>query len=636
MCGVSLKSVTTSMDIFTPCTPIIQEVIIIRKLLKISVVVLCLLMMNLVYVKKSDALPTGVDRVEIGNWTKTREINEIKGEEKKLNSERFDNIRNINFEDSLSQIEEFTNLYTSTSKSMRTVKQVNDDSKNIIKENKVLRTRVRTFEPIYSFTYDTIKTWIGSEESPTWGEGYLGSKIITWPCYVEVLKYDINGVAPIEWRMLEGEFKLNKEQLEAIKLKKVQPVIGIESEEGDQLILPFCDLLSIFINGEITDINYRASSEPYKFKIDKVIGNYSLVNLMENNKYCNKEMDNKLSQHTRNKHIDCNILTKTISDNYYKMVGDVSQYIKPEISDYKISLLIGQLGRMGEGILNYNGGISKITLFLIENPKFNVNIKPYTINDNGKKLYINSDYKFSYNEKILFDVEIINESSSYDYSNLDLRIDLIKELKEGSAKIRDVFQFNKSTAKYNDTSIKDNVNVYVNDDNTPCSINELSNLDKGDKLTISSNKLAYTVTEYNALKEQIDYDYTLQVNYLNDHIFYKYTNTNRLQANLIEGRLTVTVNGNDEDYFYLKLKGEDNSANIKVKSNEPYTVLNLDYDKEYELSLINSLSYKSVSSQNFVLKNASGYNTKSITINANTKPNNYFTQRKIDEIIINR
>ena len=158
------------MDIFTPCTPIIQEVIIIRKLLKISVVVLCLLMMNLVYVKKSDALPTGVDRVEIGNWTKTRETNEIKGEEKKLNSERFDNIRNINFEDSLNQIEEFTNLYTSTSKSMRTVKQVNDDSKNIIKENKVLRTRVRTFEPIYSFTYDTIKTWIGSEESPTWGE----------------------------------------------------------------------------------------------------------------------------------------------------------------------------------------------------------------------------------------------------------------------------------------------------------------------------------------------------------------------------------------------------------------------------------------------------------------------------------
>lgn len=593
-------------------------------------------MMNLVYVKKINALPTEVDRVEIGNWTKTREINEIKEDKKKLNSEKFDNIRNINFDDSLNQIEEFTNLYISTSKSMRTVKQANDDSKNIIKENKVLRTRVRTFEPFYSFTYDTIKTWIGSESSPTWGEGYLGSKIITWPCYVEVLKYDINGEAPIEWRMLEGEFKLNKEQLELIKSKKVQPVIGIESKDGSHLILPFCDLLNVFINGEITDINYRALSAPYKFKIGSSIGNYNLTNVADNNKYCNKDMDNNLAQHTRNKHIDCNILKPTISDNYYKMVGDISQYIKPEISDYKISLLIGQLGRMGEDALNYNGGTSKIVLFLIENPQFNVRIKPYRIDDDGNEVYISSNYKFSYNEKILFDVEIINESSGYNYTNLDLRIDLIKEIKDGGMKVSDILQLNKSVAKYNDTSIKNNISLYLNDDNTPCSISELSNLDQGDKLTISSNKFVYTVTEYNALKGKIDYDYTLQVNYLNNYTFCKYTNTNRLQANLIEGRLTVTVNGNEGDYFYLKLKGEDNSANIKVKSNEPCTVLNLDHDKEYELSLINSSSYKSVSSQNFVLKNTSGYNSKSITINANTKPNNYFTQRKIDEIIINR
>lgn len=593
-------------------------------------------MMNLVYVKKINALPTGVDRVEIDNWTKTREINEIKENKKKLNSEEFTNIRNINFDDTLNQLEVFNNLYTTVNKSMREVKDININSENVINGNKVLRTRVRTFEPFYSFNYDTIKTWIGSDVSPTWGDGYLGSKIITWPCYVEVLKYDINGEAPIEWRMLEGEFNLNKEQLELIKSKKVQPVIGIESKDGNHLILPFCDLLNVFINGEITDINYRASSEPYKFKVDKSIGNYNLVNIMENNRYCNKEIHNNLSQHTRNKHIDCNILKPTISDNYYKMVGDISQYIKPEISDYKISLLIGQLGRMGQDVLNYNGGTSKITLFLIENPKFNVSIKPYTVNDSGKKLYISSDYKFSYNEKILFDVEIINESSGYNYSNLDLRIDLIKEIKDGGMKVSNILQLSQGTAKYNTTSIKNDVSLYLNDDNKPCSISELSNLNQGDKLTISSNEFVYTVTEYNALKEKIDYDYTFQLNYLNNYIFYKYTNTNRLQVKPIEGRLTVTVNGNEGDYFYLKLKGEDNYANIKVKSNEPYTVLNLDYDKEYELSLINSSSYKLVSSQSFVLKNALGYNSKSITINANTKSNNYFTQRIIDEIIINR
>lgn len=611
----------------------------IRKLLKISIVVLCLLMINLVYIKKIHALPQGVDRVEIGNWTKTREIDEIKEDEKKLNSEDFKNIRNINFDDTLNPLEIFTNLYTSGDKSMRTVNTVNSfkpEDESRIKGNKVLRTRVRTFEPIYSFNYNTIQTWLESGISPTWKDGNLESKIITWPCYVEVLKYEHTGEAPIEWRMIEGEFKLNKEQLELIKLKKVQPVIGIESKGNCHLILPFSDLLNVFINGEITDINYRASSESYKYKIDKNIGNYNLTNTVEHNKYCNKEEDNLLSEHTRNRHIDCNILKSTTSENYYKMVGDISQYIKSGVSDYKISLLIGQLGRMGEDVFNYNGGTSKISLFLIENPQFKVEIKPYLLDEHNEKEYIDSNYKFSYREKVLFDVEIINESSSYNYSNLDFRMDLIKEIKEGGTKVSDVLQINKDDAKYKGISIKNSVSLYLNDEKTPCSINKLSNINKGDKLTISSDKFDYTVTEYNALKEKIDYDYIFQLNYLNNHTFYKYTNTSRLQVKPLEGRLTVKVNGSKDDYFYLKLNGETNSSNIKVKSNKSYTICNLDYDKTYKLSLINSSSYKPISNQNFVLKNAPGYNTKSIIINTNIKSNNYFTQRKIDEIIINR
>ena len=63
---------------------------------------------------------------------------------------------------------------------------------------------------------------------------------------------------------------------------------------------------------------------------------------------------------------------------------------------------------------------------------------------------------------------------------------------------------------------------------------------------------------------------------------------------------------------------------------------NLDYDKEYNLYLINSSSYKPENSQSFTLQNTSGFKTKNITINANQKTNNYFTQRKIDEIVINR
>lgn len=608
----------------------------IIKLLRINVVVLYLLITNLVCINKVDALPAGVDKVEIDNWTKTREVNEINGEEKKLNSEYFDNIKNINFDDSINKLEVINNLYTSSSIAMREVKDLNVNSENIIEGNKVLRTRVRLSEPFYSFTYNTIKTWVGSDISPVWKEGQLGSKILTWPSYVEVLESGGDKEAPVEWRMLEGEFKLNKEQLELIKSKKVQPVIGIESNDDLHLVLPFCDLLNVFINDNITKINYKSVQYNYKFKIDKTIGNYEIVNLTGNGKYCNKEKDNVLSQHTQNKHIDCNILQSEINKNYYEMVGDISQYIKTDVSEYKISLLIGQLGRKGDNIFNYNGGTSKITLFLIETPQFKVNIKPYIINDEGNKIYVSSDYKFLYNEKILFDVEIINESSSYDYSNLDLRIDMIKELRDNIVKISDVFQLSPNSAKYNDSSIKNNINLYLNGDEEPYSISQLSNLEKGDKILISSSEFIYTPTDYNALDEKIHYDCTLQFNYLNNYTFYKYKNRDTLQVKPMGGRLTITVKNNEEDYFYLKLTGKENSSNIKVKSNKPYTICNLDYDTEYKLSLINSSSYKPISSQYFVLKNAQGYNTKSITIDANPKYNNYFTQRKIDEIIINR
>lgn len=609
---------------------------IIIKLLKINVVVLYLLITNLVCINKIDALPVGVDKVEIGNWTKTREVNEINGGEKKLNSEYFDNIKNINFDESINKLEVFNNLYTSSSRAMREVKDLNVNSENIIEGNKVLRTRVRAYEPFYSFNYNTIKTWVGSDISPVWKDGQLGSKIITWPSYVEVLEHGGDKEAPVEWRMLEGEFKLNKEQLELIKSKKVQPVIGIESNDDCHLVLPFCDLLNVFINGDITKINYRAVQDNYKFKIDKTIGDYEIINLAENSKYCNKEKDNILSQHTSSKHIDCNILKSDAKNDYYEMVGDISQYIKTGVNEYKISLLIGQPGRMGEDVFNYNGGISKISLFLIENPEFKVNVKPYIINDKGKKSYVSSEYKFSHNENILFDVEIVNESSSYDYSNLDLRIDMIKELRSGGVKISDVFQLSKNTAKYNGTSIKNNISLYLNDDKEPCSASQLSKLDKGDKILISSSKFIYTPTDYNTLNEKIYYDCILQFNYLNNYTFYKYENRDTLQVKPIGGRLTITVKNNEEDYFYLKLTGKENSSNIKVKSNKPYTICNLDYDKEYKLSLINSSSYKPISSQYFVLKNAQGYNTKSITIDANPKHNNYFTQRKIDAMIINR
>ncbi len=587
-----------------------------------------------------------MERVEISNWTKTREADEIEEDEKKINGEKFENTKNINLNNDLNTVEIITNLYKDDTKTMRTLGSVNYLNSNQVTENlivhqgnKVLRTRARVFEPIYSFdsstsktsSYDTLNTWVGSNISAKWVDGQRGSKIITWPCYVELLENNNKLNSPIEWRMLEGKFQLSDEQIGQIKSKKVQPVIGISTDdENFQMILPFNDLIHVFINRKPTDINYRSVLGSYKFKMSNQIIEYQQINLPENERYCNKNIDDELSIHTNSKHIDCNMLRPTTADNYFRMIGDISQYIDTRVNEYKISLAVGQLARYGEGASSYGGGISKIELFLIKNPQFDILVKPYKIIED-KKQYIDSNYKFSYNEQILYDLEIINQDENYDYSNLAITLNLMKGLN-----LSDNIQLNKNSAKLNSKSIENDVNVYLNNSENSTTIEELSSLKKGDKLTISSDKFKYNVTEYNSSIEKINYDYTFDFNYLNNYTYYKYKNIKPLPVKPVGGSLIVTVNSDREDYFYLKLKGADNSANIKIKNNQPYTISNLDYDKEYELSLINSSSYQPESSEHFILKNLSGARTKNIAIDVNPKTNNYFTQRKIEEIIINR
>ena len=603
--------------------------------------VLCLLMINLVYIKKIYALPKGVKRVEIGNWTKTREVEDIGGEEKKLNSEVFSDIKNINMGDEASSIELLYNLYDSQ-KMLRTPKILisqNQDKYSVpIIGNKVLRTILSTSQRNYGFEYKTIKSWVGSDTNALWRDGNLGSKIITWPCYVEVINNFSNSETPIEWRMLEGQFNLSDDEINLIESKKVQPVIGIESNDIEEfeLICPFNDVLSIFINEESTHINFKSVNENcvYRIKNTKkanIIAQYRYTNLDGNEIYCDKEKHDILSEHTYNKHLDTNILENSTSGKYYKMVGDISQYINSERNDYTISLLIGLMGRMGENASDYGGGISKLSLYLIPNPEFNVKIKPYKIKDD-EKIYLDDNYKFSYNEEISFDVEIENTSTYYDFNDLDLNITLISSNKNNNP----VFKVNKNLVEYKNENIKDSTHIYLNDEKSTKNLDDLSHLQKGDKLIISSEKLKYTVTEYNATTQRLDYNYIFQFKYLNDYTYYKYDNKNRIGIKPIGGKLNVTVNSNKDDYFYLKLTSKDNYANIKVKNNKTYTISNLDYDKEYKLLLMNSSSYKPQSSETFTLKNSSGYDTKSITINANQKTNNYFTQRNIDEIIINR
>ena len=76
-------------------------------------------------------------------------------------------------------------------------------------------------------------------------------------------------------------------------------------------------------------------------------------------------------------------------------------------------------------------------------------IKPYKIKESEKE-YISEDYKFSYNEKILYDLEIINKDENYDFSDLEVDLNLKKESNSS-----DNIKLNKKVIKLNNKSISE-------------------------------------------------------------------------------------------------------------------------------------------------------------------------------------
>ena len=115
-------------------------------------------MINLISIEEIFALPEGVRKIEIENWTKTREVEDIGDGEKKLNSEEFEGIENINIDEN--NIEILYNLFDGL-KMMRTPKTVYLKNKekysDLITGNKVLRIRNGTKDTINGFKYNIVK-----------------------------------------------------------------------------------------------------------------------------------------------------------------------------------------------------------------------------------------------------------------------------------------------------------------------------------------------------------------------------------------------------------------------------------------------------------------------------------------------
>ena len=137
-------------------------------------------MINFVFSINIDALPKGVERVSIENWKKTREINEVEGDERKLNSENITDIKNTDVNDD--EVQLLTSLlFQESSKEMRSVNTVNklqENNMEVIKGNKILRLNTSSIRMYYPFKLSTISTWLLDEENNnlvSWNEGALGT-----------------------------------------------------------------------------------------------------------------------------------------------------------------------------------------------------------------------------------------------------------------------------------------------------------------------------------------------------------------------------------------------------------------------------------------------------------------------------
>ena len=539
--------------------------------------------------------------------------------------------------------QEITGLYNINTE-MRNISTVNgEQAQGTINGNKILRTRLNQVSFNSVFSYSTIYDWVGSNKQIEWNNSEHNSKTITWPSY-SYYTTDTISETSIEWRMLEGDFYLSDEEIDLIKSKKVQPVLGISYEDDFDTIIPFNDLMNIFIDGELTHLNYSSGKyqHDYTYRIGNSVTNrdankYINSQINDNRKYCNSEVHNTLSSFLNNKHIDLNCLNEkssNLNNAYCKMYGDISQYIiKKNKNTYKIQVLIGQLIRAGQGSQDAYGGIGKIDLFLIKNPQFQVNVKPYII-ENNEKVYTGPDYKFSYNEKIKYDIEIINNSDDYDFKNMSLKLNFLGEKGNPISTLN----INKDSIIYNKKNIENSTELYINESKIPGDLSDLSLLKKGEKITISSDDINYIVNEYDGLVERANYSYTTEFNYLKDNFFYKYYDKGSIAIKPLKGVLNITVKSNDNsnEEFYIKVSSKTNGANIRVKNNETYTIDNLDYNTEYKVSLLNSSSHKSTSPISVTLIRSTNNNMKNITINTSSKSHSYFTQRKIDEMIINR
>ncbi|MGN1032978.1 MAG: hypothetical protein ACI4PU_05910, partial [Intestinibacter sp.] len=335
---------------------------------------------NLQKIQAERNLPVGVTEIEISDWVKTREADEIGDGEKKLNSHI--DLKELNQNISTEDVQAIDGLYDAkwNLRSISLIPNQESTEENVedtvdITGNKVLRTIVKP-DKNYDLRYhiDQFYEYLKSDRPIQWSE----NGTTTWNLWTRV----DDTKTSIEWRMLSGKVYISDEQIKKLKSKDAQAVLGIpaDNDYGFELIIPYNDIISIFVNKGITTINYTNRSMLKTYNLNDTLVSYKYTS---GSKDCKNEYHDSLSNHTDGHHVD----TNTLNENNL-LDSNIADKLK--FGDNTIDILIGNF-IVSEDMLNSSCGFSKLNLYIIESPKINISAQFYTYK-NEEIVYFDEDY----------------------------------------------------------------------------------------------------------------------------------------------------------------------------------------------------------------------------------------------------
>lgn len=610
-------------------------------------------MHNALNIEAQGNLPVGVSKIEVYDWTRTREPIEILNGEKKLNS--YSSVSGFNKGVLEDEVAEIVGLYGEKLdlKDISLVYENIADSSEVIEEGQVINQSIKggkvlrtVLNPDNNGTYDVfrynikeLKQYLKSDNPIMWQDGDK----ITWDLYTSV-----NENAPsVEWRMFSGKFNLTSEQLNMIKNARsieAQMVLGISCDNlyGFELMVPFNDIVNIFVNDKITSLNYanRSVVSKYYFNDTLIPYKYPL-----SSKCPDREYHSSLLNHTGGSHLDTtglnesNLLDTSIRDNL-------------KIGENTIDILIGNIID-NESLLSTSNGFSKVNLYIIENPKIDIKAMFYTYHD-GNIVYYNDDYLPKKDEKVYLRIDIENNSDTIDVENLDLIVNVASTYQ---------IKINQQKVTLDGKTI--DVRCYTNGDFSTegYSISRLKNLKAKEKISIISDDLSYTVTSTNCKTGCVYLVCNIKMNYITDKLTYNISKKLEKKSGVtIDNRMTIpvskplgsitislivegvevsTLNDDGQDPFLLNLVSSKDFVNLSILPGKLYRVEDICLNLDYKINFFLPQDYEIVDTSSYLANTENLIRVKDENISANIeikikkKKGSYFYKNDHKDITVN-